>query len=281
MAYIRPSKPAINDTWNGHRRRDPPSSEPGVDYRCSVGDDVVAPADGVVHAVKDSTSGASGRAIMLRTGRDWHRGLHLSQIFVSAGDRVEQGQLIARSGASARGREDGVGQHLHWSFWFDRGNDVPVPGLTDTDDFESFITSPGLASTFEEEDPLFTDQDRALLRQIKTELLNTKAGVWTGGHVKIDGVVQKFRYGVLPIVAHNQRLIAKQAGEIAALQEMVEQLTRLQNVSLDMAPVRDAADRGFREANSGLLNDAIVEADPELDPDIDPPVDGEVRGNGN
>ena len=275
MAYIRPSKPGINDSWGGHRRRRPPSVEPGIDYNCFIGDDVVAPADGVVHEVKRSTGGASGRAIMLRTGRDWHRGLHLSEILVEPGQRVRQGQLIARSGASARGKEHGVGQHLHWSFWFDRGNAVPVPGLTPTDDFEVFVANPSLTtSTTSEEDPLFTEQDRALLMQIKNELLNTKAGVWTGGKVRIDGIVQDFRYGALPIVAHNQKLIAKQAGQIAALQEIIDQLTSVQNVSIDMGPVRDAAERGIREANAGLLNDVIVEEDPDQDPDIDPPLEG-------
>jgi hypothetical protein len=280
VVYIRPSRPGINDDWDGHRGRRPPSSEPGVDYDCAIGDSVVAPADGVIHSVKLSTSGASGRAIMLRTGRDWHRALHLSRILVRPGDRVSQGQVIAKTGASANGRERGVGPHLHWSFWFDRGNSVPTPGLTPTDDFERFIDSPRIAGVGPEEDPMFTEQDRALLLQIKNELLNTKAGVWTGGRVKLDGVVQEFRYGVLPIVAHNQRLIAQQAGQIAALQAIVEQLTVTQNVSLDMGAVRDAAERGTRDANAGLLNGVDVVA-PALDQDpaIDEPFEGgEGRG---
>jgi hypothetical protein len=127
---------------------------------------------------------------------------------------------------------------------------------------------------------MFTEQDRALLLQIKNELLNTKAGVWTGGRVKLDGVVQEFRCGVLPIVAHNQRLIAQQAGQIAALQAIVEQLTVTQNVSLDMGAVRDAAERGARDANAGLLNGVDVVA-PALDQDpaIDEPFEGgEGRG---
>lgn len=275
MAYIRPSGPGINDDWAGHRNRRPPSSEPGVDYDCAIGDPVVAPAAGVVHSVKLSTTGAAGRAVMLRTGRDWHRGLHLSRVLVRPGQRVSQGQLIARSGASARGRERGVGAHLHWSFWFDRGSAAPTPGLTPTDDFERFIDSPGIAGFALEEDPMFTEQDRALLLQIKNELLNTKAGVWTGGKVKLDGVVQEFRYGVLPIVAHNQRLIAQQAGQIAALQAIVQQLTATQNIALDLGAVQDAADRGTRDANAGLLNSIDVVA-PALDQD--PAIDIELEG---
>ncbi len=62
MAYIRPVGEArISDSWEGHKDRPVPSSEPGVDYAVGVGTDVVAPADGVVHGIKDSISGASGR----------------------------------------------------------------------------------------------------------------------------------------------------------------------------------------------------------------------------
>lgn len=61
----------------------------------------------------------------------------------------------------------------------------------------------------------------ALASKTLTEVLNTKAGVWTGGAATIDGVAQKFNYGVLPIAAHNQRLIAAQT---AALSELTKQL---------------------------------------------------------
>lgn len=68
-----------------------------------------------------------------------------------------------------------------------------------------------------EEDDMFEDEDRALLAEVLTEVRNTKAGVWTGG--KSGG--QTFRYGALPIVAHNQTLIGKLTVQVGALSAAV------------------------------------------------------------
>lgn len=101
------------------------------------------------------------------------------------------------------------------------------------------------STSFEEEDDMYTEADR-------TRDANTYAAVWKGGSVTIDGVARKFNYGILPIVAHNQTLIAKQAGQLAAIASVVEQLTSSAGVVIDMAAVEAAAERGAEKALDGL-----------------------------
>ena len=55
--------------------------------------------------------------------------MHLSKVLVKEGDRVEQGQVVAKSGASGRAS----GPHLDWRMnWFDKRIDpqLLVPPMT-------------------------------------------------------------------------------------------------------------------------------------------------------
>lgn len=140
MGYQRPSATtAISDSWQGHKNRRPPSQEPGTDYPCAYGSSVVAPAEGVVIEVKTSNSDATGRfvAIDLADGRRV-RSLHLSRILVTSGQRVKRGQEVAKSGASANGRDWGVGAHVHQTLW---SSHRYVFGPNGTLDFERYVGS--------------------------------------------------------------------------------------------------------------------------------------------
>lgn len=116
--YVRPVLSRISSDYAAHRRRRPPSVEPGTDYACAYGSSVKAAEDGSVVEVKATTAGAAGRAVGIRLndGR-LVRYIHLSRIAVKAGQAVKRGQVIAYSGASANGRDWGVGAHLHVSLW--------------------------------------------------------------------------------------------------------------------------------------------------------------------
>lgn len=153
--YSRPVEAPISDSWQEHKDRHPPSTEPGTDYACGVGTPVLAPADGFVVSVKPTTSGAPGRAILIKTGADYHRGNHLQRLDLQPGLRFVKGQQLALSGASANGSEHGVGAHLHWAFWREPGR-VPTPGVTPTQDFEKYVTTGsgagGGENPFEEDD---------------------------------------------------------------------------------------------------------------------------------
>lgn len=119
IAYHPPVKGPMliendNGTFEGHKRRNPPSSEPGTDIAVPHGTPVYAVHDGYISEVKRTPGGAMGRKIGLNT--DMGRGfnyLHLHRVLVSSGQRVKAGQQIGISGASGFGSDWHYGAHLH------------------------------------------------------------------------------------------------------------------------------------------------------------------------
>jgi hypothetical protein len=113
--YHRPVvNPYISDSRQGHINRTPPSREPGTDYGCAYGSQLTAPEDGVILYVKHDTNGPTGRLIKLgfNDGQS-ARFLHLKNVEVGPGGKVKRGQHMGYTGASANGREWGVGAHVH------------------------------------------------------------------------------------------------------------------------------------------------------------------------
>ncbi len=94
----------------------PGSPHSGMDIAVPTGTPVLAPAAGVVTLVAPDFY-LTGGTLLLDHGHGVSSNfLHLSRIDVKVGDRVEQGQAIARVGATGRA----TGPHLHWGMnWFD------------------------------------------------------------------------------------------------------------------------------------------------------------------
>lgn len=84
----------------------------GIDYGVPVGTPVYAPVGGTINLRQTTSGKGSGGKQLQLAGDDgkWHRFLHLSEQLVSQGQRVAEGQLIGRSGATG----DVTGPHLHW-----------------------------------------------------------------------------------------------------------------------------------------------------------------------
>lgn len=103
----------VSSSYQGHKNRNPPSKEPGTDIACAYGSTIVAPEDGRIVEIKRSTSAATGRyaTLDLNDGNRL-RFLHLKDFIVASGS-VKRGQPILISGASAQGKEWGVGAHVH------------------------------------------------------------------------------------------------------------------------------------------------------------------------
>lgn len=117
--YLRPTHSSfISSSYEDHQRRNPPSTEPAVDYGVAYGTSVYAVEDGIVTLVKHTTDGAGGRrlSIALNDGQ-MASSIHLSKILVNSGQRVKRGDLVAYTGASAWGKEWGVGAHVHQSLF--------------------------------------------------------------------------------------------------------------------------------------------------------------------
>lgn len=150
--YLRPCGAVpISDSWQGHKNRTPPSGEPGTDYSVGKGTAVVAATSGVIADRKDTTSTATGRYLALQADDgNYIRYLHLESSAVPVGTRVTRGQVIARSGASGFGSENGYGAHVHVSLWI--GGTPFQQGFTNTVDFENYI---GDSTTPEEPVPTY------------------------------------------------------------------------------------------------------------------------------
>jgi murein DD-endopeptidase MepM/ murein hydrolase activator NlpD len=125
MGYALPTNTDyISASWQDHRNRNPPSSEPGTDYASAYGSPLYAPGNGTVVDLKTSNGSATGRflTIDMDDGRRT-RSLHLAEIWVNVGNRVSAGQQVGITGASGHGSDWGYGAHVHQTLWDYHGYD--------------------------------------------------------------------------------------------------------------------------------------------------------------
>lgn len=81
----------------------------GVDFRASIGKEVIAANDGIVRIAKNRY--LSGNSIVIDHGSGiYTQYFHLSKIFVKPGEIIKRGQIIGLSGKSGRV----TGPHLHF-----------------------------------------------------------------------------------------------------------------------------------------------------------------------
>ena len=88
----------------------------GLDYAAGMGAPVYAAADGIVGLVDYESNGFEihGNTIGLNHGQGVTTTyLHLSEIYVSEGDRVQAGETIGAIGSTGIS----TGPHLHWGFF--------------------------------------------------------------------------------------------------------------------------------------------------------------------
>lgn len=130
-SLLLPVGPRANmSSWTAHINRGEPSSEPGTDFYCPHGTEVVAPDDGVIYATGNSVIPATGRYVGIAMDNGMAtRGLHFSRLIRTSG-RVKRGEVIALSGASGYGSEffgepernaafyrNTGGDHVHQTLW--------------------------------------------------------------------------------------------------------------------------------------------------------------------
>lgn len=154
--------------------------------------------------------------------------------------------------------------HARWGIPLDRSHVIghreapgayatACPGGINLD----WIVTRAIQITQQGEDDMFTNEDRARLDA-------TYAGVFGAANLGAPGVDeltwsnpeggQKSRYGLLPIVIHNQSLIMTQAGQIAALTKAVGQMAQNGgNGTIDMNAIAEAAEAGAKEALEALV----------------------------
>lgn len=81
----------------------------GVDFGVPEGTPIIAPADGKVEVVNNSTTG--GKQIVIRHNWFYTGYAHLSQQLVSVGQQVKQGDIIGYTGSTGQV----TGPHLHFT----------------------------------------------------------------------------------------------------------------------------------------------------------------------
>lgn len=165
--YLRPcGNVPISDSWQGHKNRVPASKEPGTDYSVAKNTPVRAATSGVIVAVKDTTSTATGRFVALQADDgNYLRYLHLNSRAVALGARVTRGQVIASSGASGFDNENGYGPHVHVSLWV--GGTPAQLGFQNSVDFEKYVGEPPVTPDPEPE-PIYRRKSMSTL-YYKTE----------------------------------------------------------------------------------------------------------------
>lgn len=126
----------VTDNFNAHVLRG--SVNPGTDYDCPVGTDVLAVKAGTV--TMSAFWGEAGNTVRVDHGGGVvTEYLHNSALLVSAGDQVAQGQVIAKSGNTGSAS---TGAHLHISLKLN-GSNV---------DFEKYIGVPATPNHKGEQD---------------------------------------------------------------------------------------------------------------------------------
>jgi hypothetical protein len=120
QAFIWPAKGRLSGRFGSQRIYNgvPGSYHSGLDVATGdSGTPFVAPADGMVVLAASRPFSLEGNLLMIDHGMGLNSAfLHCSQLLVRVGDRVRQGQVIGRIGATGRA----TGPHLHWSLkWRD------------------------------------------------------------------------------------------------------------------------------------------------------------------
>ena len=115
QGFVWPVKGRLSGLFGSQRiyNGTPGSYHSGTDIATGEsGTPFVAPADGVVVLAADQPFTLEGRLLMIDHGMGLNSSfLHCSELLVKEGDRVRQGQVIGRIGATGRA----TGPHLHWS----------------------------------------------------------------------------------------------------------------------------------------------------------------------
>ncbi len=111
--FIWPVKGRLSGFFGSQRiyRGTPGSYHSGMDIAVPTGTNYVAPADGVVILAAQMPFTLEGHLLMIDHGMGLNSAfLHSSQLLVSEGDVVRQGQVIGKVGMTGRAS----GPHLHW-----------------------------------------------------------------------------------------------------------------------------------------------------------------------
>ena len=118
QSFILPVSGIVTGVYGSQRilNGEPRRPHYGIDIAAPEGKPVIAPASGIIELVHEDMYFSGGTLILNHGMGITSTFLHLSEILVTLGEQVEQGQPIAEVGATGRV----TGAHLDWRMnWFD------------------------------------------------------------------------------------------------------------------------------------------------------------------
>ncbi len=102
----------ITDDFADHVARN--SVNPGLDFATPVGARALNIYPGTVLSADSNPDGAGGRMVVVRYEDGWTAEyLHLSEVIVKKGQKIDRGEIIGLTGGSGFGEELHYGPHLH------------------------------------------------------------------------------------------------------------------------------------------------------------------------
>lgn len=116
--FVWPATGRISGVYGSQRilNGEPKQPHYGVDIAAPVGTPIRAPADGVVVLAADDLYYTGGTVILDHGHGLSSAFLHMSAVTVKVGDRLRQGDMLGKLGATGRA----TGPHLDWRMnWFD------------------------------------------------------------------------------------------------------------------------------------------------------------------
>ena len=163
----------------------------GLDYGCPLGTPILSPHNGTI---KEATfdAGGYGNYIKVESANEGSILAHLSQISVSVGQEVQEGQLLGLSGNTG----NSTGPHLHWGYYrtATRDRENGFLGYINPLDWLGIVTE-----KFE-----FTDQTKVPLKEF--------------GEMELQAVVS--------VIRDTSKAITDASGDIVVLEEEKQKLQK-------------------------------------------------------
>ena len=243
IVYARVSSPfgASGEMWQtGHG---------GADYAADAGDPVMVYAPGVIRYTGSSGWGGGLVGMDLDSG-EFAGWAHIDPIWGVPGQRVKPGDIIGLvAGFDGNHGYQWTGPHIHTtrSRLSAKAAATGVRPLIDP--------APGIAAALQTSGDEMSQKAEQQIEAVYAALfgpanLGVPKTTWARPFGEKPGEAY---YGMFDVAIRTQELVVTQQGQIAALTNLVEQITQTGSGGvIDMKAVTEAAERGAKEALDGL-----------------------------
>lgn len=251
--------PSVSCSFGCHTSRQPPSVNPGCDYRAAIGIPVYAPESGTIAVDDDNSSGAAGISLVIFHDNGWSSDImHLTRNVVTSGMKVARGQLVGYSGNTGAS----TGPHVHWSLRPVHSASYSNRGNVDPELYVGAVTPPVPPNPTPSTDD---EAEMRLARDVTTGTIwfytsNGRVGISTPAHVTLlsrliaSGANYQNFYGAELDIIFGYIVAASVADDA----ETAKILAAIAAKTIDPAPVAAAAAVAAAKAVEKALTDANI-----------------------